>query len=55
MTDSDAPLRTDGGTEGLTEGDAPELSADLDAVREALVEWYEADHREFPWRRTEDP
>ena len=34
---------------------APELPADLDAVRGALVDWYEADHREFPWRRTEDP
>ncbi|WP_435333435.1 A/G-specific adenine glycosylase [Haloarchaeobius sp. TZWWS8] len=28
--------------------------ADLDAVRDALVEWYEADHRDFPWRRTDD-
>ncbi|MFD1634372.1 A/G-specific adenine glycosylase [Haloplanus ruber] len=30
-------------------------SEDLAAVRSALVEWYEADHREFPWRRTTDP
>ena len=30
-------------------------SEDLEAVRSALVEWYEADHREFPWRRTTDP
>ncbi|WP_257298030.1 A/G-specific adenine glycosylase [Haloarchaeobius sp. FL176] len=28
---------------------------DREAVQDALVEWYEADHREFPWRRTEDP
>jgi len=28
---------------------------DLEAVREALVSWYEADHRPFPWRRTDDP
>jgi A/G-specific adenine glycosylase len=28
---------------------------DLETVRSALVEWYEADHREFPWRRTTDP
>jgi A/G-specific adenine glycosylase len=28
---------------------------DRDAVRAALVEWYEADHRDFPWRRTTDP
>ena len=34
---------------------AAELPTDLDAVRDALVDWYEADHREFPWRRTEDP
>ncbi|WP_434521546.1 A/G-specific adenine glycosylase [Halorubrum sp. AS12] len=34
---------------------ASELPADLDAVRDALVDWYEADHREFPWRRTDDP
>ncbi|TKX73604.1 A/G-specific adenine glycosylase [Halorubrum sp. GN11_10-6_MGM] len=33
----------------------PELPADLDAVRDALVDWYETDHREFPWRRTDDP
>ena len=33
------------------------LPSDLDrnAVQTALVEWYEADHREFPWRRTDDP
>ncbi|MYL67365.1 A/G-specific adenine glycosylase [Halorubrum distributum] len=34
---------------------APELPADIDAVRDVLVDWYEADHRDFPWRRTEDP
>jgi A/G-specific adenine glycosylase len=28
---------------------------DVDALRTALVEWYEADHRDYPWRRTEDP
>ncbi|AFO56477.1 A/G-specific adenine glycosylase [Natrinema sp. J7-2] len=31
------------------------LPDDPRAVREALIEWYEADHREFPWRRTDDP
>ncbi|WP_416841162.1 A/G-specific adenine glycosylase [Haloferax sp. DFSO52] len=32
------------------------LPSDLDrnAVQTALVEWYEADHRDFPWRRTDD-
>ncbi|SEP89968.1 HhH-GPD family protein [Natrinema salaciae] len=28
---------------------------DRAAVREALIAWYEDDHREFPWRRTDDP
>ena len=28
---------------------------DLDAVRSALIEWYETDHREYPWRRTQSP
>ncbi|MFW5903345.1 MAG: A/G-specific adenine glycosylase [Halolamina sp.] len=32
-------------------GDVPD---DLAAVREALLSWYEADHREFLWRRTDD-
>ncbi|MCU4740362.1 A/G-specific adenine glycosylase [Halobacteria archaeon AArc-m2/3/4] len=31
------------------------LPDDLEAVREALVDWYEGDHRDFPWRRTDDP
>jgi len=31
-----------------------ELELELEAVRSTLVEWYEADHREFPWRRTTD-
>ncbi|QLD87795.1 A/G-specific adenine glycosylase [Natronomonas salina] len=30
------------------------LPDDADAVRTALVEWYEDDHREYPWRRTDD-
>ena len=49
MTDTDASAA------GRSDGDAPALPADLDAFRGALVEWYEADHRDFPWRRTEDP
>ncbi|SDG16956.1 A/G-specific DNA-adenine glycosylase [Halorubrum xinjiangense] len=51
MTDSD------GATAGADDEpeDSPALPADPDAVRDALVDWYEADHREFPWRRTEDP
>jgi A/G-specific adenine glycosylase len=31
------------------------LSDDTDALRAALIEWYESDHRDFPWRRTSDP
>jgi A/G-specific adenine glycosylase len=31
------------------------LPEDLPAVREALISWYEADHRNFPWRETDDP
>ncbi|MEM4781779.1 MAG: A/G-specific adenine glycosylase [Halalkalicoccus sp.] len=31
------------------------LPEDLTGVRESLIEWYEGDHREFPWRRTDDP
>jgi A/G-specific adenine glycosylase len=30
------------------------LPEDADAVREALIEWYEADHRDYPWRQTDD-
>jgi A/G-specific adenine glycosylase len=35
--------------------DAADLPDELPAVRAALTEWYEADHREFPWRETTDP
>ncbi|QSG02641.1 A/G-specific adenine glycosylase [Natranaeroarchaeum sulfidigenes] len=31
------------------------LPEDVGEVRSALVEWYEADHRSFPWRETTDP
>jgi A/G-specific adenine glycosylase len=34
---------------------AEHLPTDVEAVRTALVEWYERDHREFPWRETTDP
>ncbi len=39
----------------MSEADAPTVPADTDAVRDALIEWYEEDHRDFPWRRTDDP
>jgi A/G-specific adenine glycosylase len=35
--------------------DGPLDGVDLAAVRTALVEWYEAGHRPFPWRETDDP
>ena len=53
MTDSDAGISAEGAPDG--DPDAPALPADLDAVRDALIDWYETDHREFPWRRTEEP
>jgi A/G-specific adenine glycosylase len=42
----------------MTEAAAEEddyLSEDVEAVREALVSWYEADHRSYPWRETTEP
>jgi A/G-specific adenine glycosylase len=39
----------------MTETEDAPLPDDADAVRAALVEWYEADHRDYPWRRTTDP
>jgi len=38
-----------------TEREDAALPEDLGAVRTALIEWYEADHRDYPWRRTDDP
>ena len=41
----------------MTDGpdaDVP-LPDDVDAVRAALLEWYEDDHRAYPWRETTDP
>ncbi len=42
---------SDGGRDVGTE----HLPGDADAFREALIAWYEADHRSFPWRETTDP
>ncbi|TYL38857.1 A/G-specific adenine glycosylase [Natronococcus pandeyae] len=47
MSDADADVDAD--------TDAPSLPDDLEAVRESLIEWYEDDHRSFPWRETDDP
>ncbi|MDQ2072267.1 A/G-specific adenine glycosylase [Haloarcula sp. NS06] len=43
---------TDQSTATDREGGVP---ADPSAVQDALVEWYEADHRSYPWRETTDP
>ncbi|AUG47431.1 adenine glycosylase [Haloarcula taiwanensis] len=43
---------TDQSTATDRPGDVP---TDPSAVRDALVEWYEADHRSYPWRETTDP
>jgi len=48
MRDTDAPAAE------RDAGDAP-APPDLDAARGALIDWYESDHREFPWRQTDDP
>lgn len=32
-----------------------QIPADRDRVQQALLEWYEDDHRSFPWRETDDP
>jgi A/G-specific adenine glycosylase len=39
----------------MTESEDAVADIDHDAVRAALVEWYEAAHRDYPWRRTDDP
>ncbi|UPM43971.1 A/G-specific adenine glycosylase [Halocatena salina] len=35
--------------------EAASLPEDTGDVRAVLIEWYESDHRDFPWRRTTDP
>ena len=43
-------------TDAADEADPTDhLPEDVESVRAALVEWYEADHREYPWRETTDP
>jgi A/G-specific adenine glycosylase len=40
----------------MTEASADDfLPEDRRAVQQALIEWYEADHRSYPWRETTDP
>ena len=35
--------------------ETPPPPGDLGGVRSALIEWYETDHRAYPWRETDDP
>ncbi len=35
--------------------DGLDTPPDIDTVQDALIEWYEDDHRSFPWRETTDP
>ncbi|MFC4359033.1 A/G-specific adenine glycosylase [Halobium salinum] len=49
---SDSPS-ADALPESLQESTFPEGDT-REAVRRALVDWYEEDHRDFPWRRTQD-
>lgn len=37
------------------ESEPEELPPDVAVLRTTLLEWYERDHRAFPWRETEDP
>ncbi|WP_280537904.1 A/G-specific adenine glycosylase [Halopenitus sp. POP-27] len=52
MTPSGDEHETSGAADGT---EAVELPAALEDVRSSLIDWYEANHREFPWRETEDP
>jgi len=55
VTEDGEPTVEEGGPAMEDEKPASDLPDGVDAVRAALIEWYEADHREYPWRRTEDP
>ena len=50
----DGDAEADRGTTAAAAGPLP-TDIDIEAVQEALISWYEADHRDYPWRRTEDP
>ncbi|MFB6081024.1 MAG: A/G-specific adenine glycosylase [Haloferacaceae archaeon] len=52
---SDEGPTGDGTGDGSGGGGRDVLPADLDPMRAALIDWYEADHRSFPWRETTDP
>jgi len=43
---------SDSGTE--QDSEFPDAKT-VDAAQQALIEWYETDHRKYPWRETDDP
>jgi A/G-specific adenine glycosylase len=58
MTDAAPDAGSDEAGSGEEHGGvdrAPLADVDVRAARESLVAWYEAGHREFPWRETTDP
>ncbi|MFB6281920.1 MAG: A/G-specific adenine glycosylase [Haloferacaceae archaeon] len=48
-------MSDEGHADGREGASHPALPPDPEPMREALVEWYEDDHRPFPWRETTDP
>jgi A/G-specific adenine glycosylase len=54
MTDGEGAT-TDDGAGASDTADASCLPDDPTDVRQALLRWYEDDHRSFPWRETTDP
>ena len=53
-SDADADANVDADSTADPASTLP-TDVDVDAVRDALVEWYESGHRDYPWRRTDDP
>ena len=39
----------------MSDGASWSLPGELDSLRRSLIDWYETDHRSFPWRETDDP
>ena len=39
----------------MSDGGATALPDDLEAARAALLSWYEAERRDYPWRETDEP
>jgi A/G-specific adenine glycosylase len=54
-TDAGGGADAEGGSDASDPATDWSLPDELPAVREALISWYEADHRSLPWRETDDP